>query len=70
MKREKVNSSHLASVGYEPTSRKMHIEFKNGAVYEYSAVPKQFHKTLTEADSQGSFFHQNFKPHFNGRRIN
>jgi len=69
MQRTKVKSSHLVSVGYEPTSRKMHIEFHNGAVYEYRNVPEQFHKTLVEADSHGEFFHKNFKPHFNGRKI-
>lgn len=70
MTRKPISSSHLRSVGYEPNTRKMHIEFKNGAVYEYQGVPEQFHKTLTEADSTGSFFHENVKPHFDGRRIN
>lgn len=70
MERKPVESSHFVAVGYEPTSRKMHIEFKNGAVYEYAGVPEQFHKTLMEADSQGTFFHKNVKPHFNARKIN
>lgn len=70
MERTPVESSHFAAVGYDPAARKMHIEFKNGAVYEYSGVPEQFHKTLMEADSQGTFFHKNVKPHFKARRIN
>jgi hypothetical protein len=70
MKRAPVKSSHFAAVGYDPAARKMHIEFKNGAVYEYKGVPEQFHKTLMEADSQGEFFHKNVKPHFEARRIN
>lgn len=69
MKRTKVNSSHFEAVGYDPAAHKMHIEFKNGSVYEYAGVPEQFHKTLMEADSQGSFFHENIKPHFEARRI-
>ncbi len=60
----------MVSVGFEPSTRRLHIEFKNGAIYEYKGVPEQFHKTLTEADSTGEFFHANLKPHFNGRRIN
>jgi hypothetical protein len=70
VQRKPVESSHLRAVGYDPGSRKMHIEFHNGAVYEYKGVPEQFHKTLTEADSTGTFFHKNVKPHFDARRIN
>ena len=69
MERIPVESSHLRAVGYDPAARKMHIEFKNGSVYEYLAVPEQFHKTLTEADSNGTFFHKNVKPFFKARRI-
>lgn len=70
MHRTSVESSHFAAVGYDPAARKMHIEFKNGAVYEYTGVPEQFHKTLMNADSQGAFFHKNVKPHFHARKIN
>ena len=69
MHRTPVESSHFAAVGYDPGSRKMHIEFKNGAVYEYAGVPEVFHKTLMTADSQGEFFHKNVKPHFKARKI-
>lgn len=69
MHRTPVESSHFAAVGYDPAARRMHIEFKNGSVYEYSGIPEQFHKTLMEADSQGTFFHKNVKPHFKARRI-
>lgn len=70
MERTPVKSSHFAAVGYDPAARRMHIEFKNGAVYEAVGVPEQFHKTLMEADSPGAFYHKNIKPHFEMRRIN
>ena len=69
MERTKVNSSHFAAVGYDPAARKMHIEFKNGSLYEYMGVPEVFYKTLMDAESPGRFFHQNFKPHFEGKKI-
>ena len=70
MERTPVTSAHMVSVGYDPGARKLHVEFHNGQVYEYSGVPEVFHKTLMNADSQGEFFHRNVKPHFKARRVN
>lgn len=64
-----VQSSHMRAVGYEPTSRTMHIQFHNGEVHEYTGVPQPFHDTMMSAESVGSFFHKNVKPFFNSRRI-
>jgi len=69
MKRTPVKSSHIKSVGYEPTSRKLHIEFTNGDVYEYTGVPAHYHRALSDAKSAGSTFHKVIKPFFNGRKI-
>lgn len=66
----KVTSSHISNIVYDRTTRTMRIGFKGGSLYEYRQVPEQFYKTLTEADSHGEFFHKNFKPHFDGKRIN
>lgn len=69
MERVPVESSHFAAVGYDPAARKMHIEFKNGAVYEYENVPEHFHATMMDANSHGAFFHKNVKPFFKARRL-
>lgn len=70
MEMTKVNSSHMRAVGYDPATRKMHIEFRNGQTYEYRGVPKEFHQTMMGAKSIGSFFHQNVQPHFTGKALN
>lgn len=59
----------MRAVGYEPTTRTMHIQFNNGDLHEYSNVSPDFHKRMMESKSVGSFFHQNVKPFFNSRRI-
>jgi hypothetical protein len=64
-----VNSSHLRAVGYEPATRKLHIQFQNGDTHEYSNVSPDFHQTMMASDSIGSFFHKHIKPLFNSRRI-
>lgn len=69
MKKTKVESSHIASIGYEPGSRTMHVEYKNGSVYEHRNVPEVFHKTFMSAESPGEFFHKNIRPFFEARRI-
>lgn len=69
MKRTLVKSSHLKGVGYDPASRKLHIEFHNGDVYEYSSVPEHYHRALSDAKSAGSTFHKVIKPFFKGEKI-
>ncbi|HEY6766644.1 MAG TPA: KTSC domain-containing protein [Candidatus Sulfotelmatobacter sp.] len=70
MEMKKVHSSHLRAVGYDPAVRTLHVEFNNGDVYEYKGVPREFHSTLSSADSTGAFFSKHVKPYFVGRRIN
>lgn len=69
MDRIPVESKHLVSVGYEPTSRVLHVEFHNGAIYEYSGVPEHYYRALSDAKSSGSAFHKYIKPHFHGAQI-
>ena len=56
MRREPVNSSNLRSVGYEPTSATLEIEFNSGGVYQYSGVPAHVHDSLLRSGSLGRFF--------------
>lgn len=61
MQREPVQSSQIRSVGYEPASRTLEIEFSNGAVYQYSNVDPDIHTRMMESSSVGSFFNQNVR---------
>jgi hypothetical protein len=61
MKRTPVNSSNLASVGYDPLSQALEIEFLNGGVYQYYDVPLTVFESLMSASSHGTYFDKNIK---------
>jgi hypothetical protein len=61
MDREPVQSSNLASVGYDISTSVLEIEFLNGGVYQYYGVPAQVHEGLMNAGSKGIYFNQNIK---------
>lgn len=69
MKRERVNSSNLKSVGYDPTVQVLEIEFHDGSVYQYTGVPQTIHSELMRASSHGSYFHKNVREKYPYRKI-
>ena len=56
MKRDNVNSSNLASVGYDADNQILEIEFKHGGIYQYSNVPEPVYMGLMNASSHGQYF--------------
>lgn len=61
MKRQSVISSNLASVGYDPSSSILEVEFNNGSIYQYYDVPTQIYNDLMSASSHGKYLDQNVK---------
>ncbi len=59
--RQKVDSSTIADVGYDATSKTLSVQFKSGGVYHYQDVPADVHQQLMSADSVGSTFAQKVK---------
>ena len=52
--RESLNSSALASAGYDPTINMLEVEFtRSGSVYRYYDVPESVYDSLISADSAG-----------------
>ncbi|MFH0178294.1 KTSC domain-containing protein [Streptomyces cacaoi] len=58
MLRQSVSSSNLRSVGYDPANGVLEVEFKSGAVYQYSGVPEGIHSALISAGSKGQYLHR------------
>lgn len=66
MNRVPVKSSQIASIGHDPATNKLHVEFKafkpgaTNTVYEYDDVPAAVHAQLmgdgTEGHSVGTAF--------------
>lgn len=61
MERDLVSSSSLVSVGYDPDSETLEIEFKGTGVYQYFNVPTFMYERLMAADSVGKFFNAEIK---------
>jgi hypothetical protein len=51
-----VVSSNLASVGYDPNTRTLEVQFHSGGIYQYSGVPQPVYADLMAASSHGRFF--------------
>ncbi len=64
MQREPVDSSSMASVGYDARRRMLEVEFRNGGVYRYLDVPEDDYRALKEADSLGRHLNQEIKPFY------
>jgi hypothetical protein len=64
-----VHSSNIRSVGYDPTTRLLEVEFHRGSVYEYSDVPETVHQALMSASSKGSYLNTQVKPRYRCRQL-
>ena len=58
MERTPVQSSNLASIGYEPDTSTLEIEFVTGSIYQYFGVPQAVYEELMNASSKGSYFYR------------
>ena len=61
MRRSPIESSSLASVGYDPASHTLEVEFQGGRVYRYFGVPPARYRDLLRADSAGRFLNTRIK---------
>ena len=61
MIRKQITSTNLRSIGYDPDSSVLEIEFLNGTIYQYAAVPLQVYNSLMAANSHGTYFNANIR---------
>lgn len=61
VERSPVKSSNVKSVGYDPDTKTLAVEFNGGGVYHYHDVEKDVHDNLIGARSVGGFIHNNIK---------
>jgi hypothetical protein len=69
MERTRVNSSSLASVGFDADSSTLQIEFKDGGIYDYFSVPPQHFAGVLSAGSAGRYFHDHIKDRYRFERV-
>jgi hypothetical protein len=69
MTRHSVNSSNIASIGHDPNTQELEVEFKSGQVYRYTGVSAADHRELMNAGSIGQHFHRRIKSSFPGSKV-
>ncbi len=74
LKRTKVESSNLHSIGYEPVTKVLEVRFKRKkgtgtSVYRYAGVESKTFKKLMKAKSHGRFFHKHIRSRYDYERV-
>lgn len=53
MEMKNVVSSNIKSIGYNPDTHDLAIEYHSGAIYDYPEVPPEKHAEIMRSDSIG-----------------
>ena len=69
IKRTRIESSNLASIGYDSLKKVLEVEFNNGTVYQYFGVPQHIYVQLMKAESHGKYFYDAIRLQFPYKRI-
>lgn len=66
MKLLRVRSSAIKAVGYDPDTKRMHIQFTNNSVvYTYCGVPQEVYDSFIQANSMGTFYKRRIEGRYN-----
>ena len=61
MIRDPVASSTVASIGYDPETETLEVEFTNGSVYQYFNIPSHLNDEIMASSSKGQFLNTYIK---------
>ena len=70
MRRLPVDSTDLVSIGYDPKTRVLEIEFKEDRIYQYQDVEPDIYERFTRTDSYGEYFYAHINKHYRYKRVN
>lgn len=69
VERKPLKSEMLKSVGYDPATHEMEVEFADGSVHVYSRVPPKVHKDLMKAKKVAYYFGKKVRTHYSSREV-
>jgi hypothetical protein len=69
MRRKPVESSSLASVGYDAATRILEVEFRKGRIYRYHEVGAEIFARLMNAESKGRFMNSHIRNAYRFTRV-
>jgi hypothetical protein len=69
MQRISVESSDIASIGYDEKQRALEVEFHGGRIYRYQGVEPDVYKHFKRADSHGQYFNSFINNRYKYQRV-
>ena len=69
MERKPVKSDKVRAVGYDPKSRVMEVQLRDGTVLAYSGVSQEVHRQFMNAPSPSSYYEDKIADDFPSRRV-
>ena len=69
MKRQPVSSSNILSVGYDPETKILEVEFRGGAVWQYSDVEENVYEEFISSSSVGKYFSANIRGSYSEQKL-
>jgi hypothetical protein len=67
--RERVNSSSIKSIGYDPDAETLEVELREGGLYQYFHVPRKEYDSFRNAYSMGRYYTKFIKPVYKFKKI-
>jgi hypothetical protein len=69
MRRKRVESTTMRSMGYAAKDRILEIEFQTGTIYQYLEVPKTVYQEFQNAESKGQYFNRAIRDQYEFVRL-
>ena len=69
MERVAVESNSLRSIGYDPSTRELEVEFSSGRIYSYSDVPPETFDWLMRTKGKGGYFNRMIRDRYAMRDV-
>lgn len=69
MHRTPVASSNISSIGYDPQSATLKVEFVSGDVYQYFDVSENLYQQFLNASSHGQFLNDRISYNYRYQKV-
>lgn len=69
MEREYIESSMIRSIGYDPNTSTLEVEFNSGAIWQYFDFPESIWYDFKNSESQGKYFHKEIKNQYRESQV-
>jgi len=69
MEMKRIHSGRLRAIGYDANSRRLRIQFDDGALMEYAGIDQEIWRRLSSAASPWSAYRDNIEDEFQATAV-